>query len=576
MRALVDSFLVYLQSNNAKAGNRYQAAWLVEQANDFQTAMSYAIENISTILGSSAHSENIAAFVKSIHQKCAPEAYRIAINAMNGDAIRSERTGIFRTAESFSMKTAPLLDMSNAKDKLYLRTGKMPRLLDGRLQLMGHNPALLSQREKESLMQGQSAWLESNSVVQISAYILTHYDSVTCYYFLSAYYRENFVQLHRPFTEKDRVFSGYIENEINTLGTTLGLSFDKSSRALSLEEKQALELVYMTYLSPENISSEFAQYASDLAFELNQLDTSNTEKMAEFCFRSFHKYILIHPYLDANYRTFGIFMNAILNHFGYGFIDFHNNEVKRCLDTHFGRNQPDSHTAIRILSTKLIKTKTISSGIFVDANAGKTLRNAAANGLDEELSRILISNSGEINAIDSTRNKGWTALHWAIFRNRSSCVQILLNFGARYDVQDKSEHMQTPIDICIFVNNHEINQLIVTYIQNKYVKTEDKNLEKVLRNIVNSRDLDLDAVKILVHIGLNIDSPSPSTGQTALHIAVIKKHASIIMFLLAHHADRDIPDKQGKRAIDYAENDVALLNIFSEHQSSINTRGVTA
>jgi Ankyrin repeats (3 copies) len=572
MRALVDSFLAYLQNNNVKVGNRYQAAWLVKQANDFQTAMSYATENISTILGSSARSENIADFIKNIHQKCAPEAYRIAINSMNGDAIRSELPGIFRTTESFSMKNVPLLDMSDAKDKLYLRTGKMPRLLDGRLQLMGHNPAMLSQQEKESFMQGQLAWLEANSVLQISAYILTHYDSITCYYFLRAYYRENFVQLHRALTEKDRVFSGYIENEINKLGTTLSLSFDKSSRALSLEEKQAMGLVYMTYLSPENISSEFAQYTADLAFELNQLDTSNTEKMAEFCFRSFHKYILIHPYLDANYRAFGIFMNSILNNFGYRFIDFHDNEVKRYLDTHFGKNQPDPHTAIRILITKLIKTKTISSSIFVDSNVGKALRNAAANGLDEELSRILAINSGEINSIDSTRNKGWTALHWAIFRNRSSSVRILLDFDARYNVQDKSERMQTPIDICIAVNNPEINQMIVTYIQNKYVKTEDKNLEKVLRNIANSRDLDLDAVKLLVHIGLNINSPSPSTGQTALHIAVIKKYTPIIMFLLAHHADSDTLDKQGKRAIDYAENDVALLNIFSEHQSSINNR----
>ena len=69
---------------------------------------------------------------------------------------------------------------------------------------------------------------------------------------------------------------------------------------------------------------------------------------------------------------------------------------------------------------------------------------------------------------------------------------------------------------------------------------------------------------------------APLLGQTALHIAVIKKHTSIIMCLLAHNADSDIPDKQGKRAIDYAANDVTLLNIFSEHQSSIHTRGLTA
>ena len=227
---------------------------------------------------------------------------------------------------------------------------------------------------------------------------------------------------------------------------------------------------------------------------------------------------------------------------------------------------------------KINATFSENSSTLSVSNVGKAMRNTAANGLDEELSRISANNQEMINAVDSTKNKGWTPLHWGVFKKRASCVQVLLNCGARYDIQDKSEKNQTAIDIFIVTNNPdnpEIAQMIVTHIQNKYVKTEDKNLEKVLRNVVNSRDLDLDAVKLLIHIGVNVNSASPSNGQTALHIAVLKKHTPIVILLLTHHADCDIQDKQGKRAIDYAENDESLLKIFSENKSINNQRSFT-
>ena len=46
MKTLVESFLVYLQNNNTKTGNKYQPAWLNEQAKDFQVALSYSLELI--------------------------------------------------------------------------------------------------------------------------------------------------------------------------------------------------------------------------------------------------------------------------------------------------------------------------------------------------------------------------------------------------------------------------------------------------------------------------------------------------------------------------------------------------
>ncbi|HVT62656.1 MAG TPA: ankyrin repeat domain-containing protein, partial [Legionellaceae bacterium] len=198
-----------------------------------------------------------------------------------------------------------------------------------------------------------------------------------------------------------------------------------------------------------------------------------------------------------------------------------------------------------------------------DVEIGKALRTAAANGLHDELTRLLVANPSMVNAVDS--KKGWTALHWAMLRKRASCVQILLDAGASYALQDSTEQRQTAIDMGISVNDTASNEVLIRHIQNKYVKAEDKNLEKVLRNAVNQGDLE--AVKLFIHIGTNINSTSPSTGQTALHFASNKKHAVIIRCLLEHGASTDIQDTQGKYAIDYVGDDETLLDIFRVQNS---------
>ena len=105
--------------------------------------------------------------------------------------------------------------------------------------------------------------------------------------------------------------------------------------------------------------------------------------------------------------------------------------------------------------------------------------------------------------------------------------------------------------------------MIVGYFQNKYIKSQPKSHEKILRTAANAGDLS--AVKLLIHIGTDIDACGPETGQTALHRATQQKHASVVALLLESGADVSIIDKSNQQAMDYVEGDESLLTIFTEH-----------
>ena len=558
---LTNGFLVYLQHNNAKLGNnRYQSAWLDSQANDFQKAMIYAEQRAPEVLNA-VSGESLADFIKTIHQHCAPEAYRIVINAVNGDAVKHERVGIFRTSESLAMKSVPLININHPQDKAFLSTGNMPRIIDGRLQLMGHNPQSMALKDKLAAIHNQPAWLEANSVVQISAYIHAHRGAASSYYFLCGYYREHFIKTTRTLTERDKAFANFMDNEISALGKTLRLKFNKASTEFTPEEAQANALVYANYLSPEKIPAEFAKYAVELANNIGVLDVNNPQKLAEFCFNHLQKHIRIHPFLDANYRTFGIFMNAVLAHASYEYINFHDSAIKTALNVHFGENEPNKAVAIQVLSAALkrMTSSVQSTPILSQIEPGKAIRTAAANGKAEELNSLLSNYPDKINAIDQTLNKGWTALHWAIYKDQSMSVGLLLKARAQYNISDKTPQKQTAIDIALSKNNPEVIRLLVEHIENQYAKSH----EKALRTAANAGDLS--AVKLLIHIGTDIDAFGPETGQTALHRATQQKHALVIALLIESGADINILDKSNKRAIDYAAGDDGLLTVFTEH-----------
>jgi ankyrin repeat protein len=566
---LVQGFLVYLQNHYAQLGaGRYDPSWITQQATDFQSAVLYSEQSAPALWSAAMNGEQFAEFLKNIHKHCAKTTYQIRQSITHGASLSAEHVGVFRTSESFSMKHVPLFDMHNAKDKAFLRAGKMPRFLDGRLQLMGHNPQLMSQRDKERAMHGQPVWLEANSVFQIATYIDTNHGKQAMYYFLCGYYRENFVTTTRVLTDKDRMFAQFMETEINTLAVHLGLVFNKTSRTLDSEETLAMDRVYITYVSPEKIQVQFAEYAHDIVQQMRQLDVNNILDMANFCIDAFQRYIRIHPFLDANYRTLTIFLNAFLSQAGYEYINFHDTDIKSALNTHFGRSGPDRNEILHILNAKLVKTSkeqlpVCGNSIFNYEDPGKAIRNATAHGRQEELLALLNTYPDMMNAIDQNPNKGWTALHWAVYKNQLPCIKSLLELDARYDIKDKTMQGWTAVDICLSKLEGRVNELFIDHLHQKYMKDSTLNLDKMLRTVSNIGDLD--AVKFLIAMGADINSFGPETGQTALHRASQKKNIAVVSLLVEHGADLSIVDKQGKRAIDYVtEDNHSLLAHFRE------------
>ena len=63
----------------------------------------------------------------------------------------------------------------------------------------------------------------------------------------------------------------------------------------------------------------------------------------------------------------------------------------------------------------------------------------------------------------------------------------------------------------------------------------------------------------------NIDAISPTNGQTALHVAIIKGKKENVALLLAANADFNIPDSTGKTAQDYDSES----NFIKEYYSSL-------
>lgn len=88
-------------------------------------------------------------------------------------------------------------------------------------------------------------------------------------------------------------------------------------------------------------------------------------------------------------------MNAILSSAGYGFINFHDIELKKALDTSFGESEPNKELAIQLLSNRLTSTNALlTTGIrlFRTEALSKELRTSAAEGKHSTIIKLLDGN----------------------------------------------------------------------------------------------------------------------------------------------------------------------------------------
>lgn len=198
--------------------------------------------------------------------------------------------------------------------------------------------------------------------------------------------------------------------------------------------------------------------------------------------------------------------------------------------------------------------------LYKSSDVSQVMRRAAGQNQTSHLAALLEEYPQFIDEIDQNPQQGWTALHWAVQKESYQCVIELLNRNARYDIIDKLKNSQTAVDLCLKRNSIKIIDTFTKHITKKYVKHNDHEIEKAFRRAASMGDLP--AIKLL-SISININSIGPESGKTALHIATEKKQFLIVEYLINSGACEDIIDKTGKKAIDYAYNDQALMNLFS-------------
>ncbi len=123
----------------------------------------------------------------------------------------------------------------------------------------------------------------------------------------------------------------------------------------------------------------------------------------------------------------------------------------------------------------------------------------------------LITQQTPIDVRDECR---WTPLMKAALNGHQEAVRQLIAAGAAIDLKDKGGYTAMMLAAS---NNH------------------------------------FEMVELLISAGANVDQTEDTSGWTALIWAAKQGHFETVKTLLAHGANPDLPDMQGKRAIDWAQ-----------------------
>ena len=133
----------------------------------------------------------------------------------------------------------------------------------------------------------------------------------------------------------------------------------------------------------------------------------------------------------------------------------------------------------------------------------------------EDVAQTLIANGSDIDWRDSW---GTTALHYATYKNSCAVIRVLVEHGA--DVNVSSERKGTPLHSAAAIADK--------------VDT-------------------LEAARLLLELGADVNAPRPRDRKTPLHAAVKSGNLPLVRLLVAHGADVHAQDVGGSTPIEWAE-----------------------
>jgi len=150
--------------------------------------------------------------------------------------------------------------------------------------------------------------------------------------------------------------------------------------------------------------------------------------------------------------------------------------------------------------------------------------------------------------INSQEDFGCTALHAAAYGGKKDIVEFLIDKGADVNAQAKDLFSRTPL-FCAAIHNHEnIADLLLA-------KGADVNAKHEIGFPLLYYaiwDQNMDAIKLLMRKGANVNGRDTGSGKTALHYAIWEGNKDIVELIIAGGADLNAQDKQGYTALHYA------------------------
>jgi len=169
--------------------------------------------------------------------------------------------------------------------------------------------------------------------------------------------------------------------------------------------------------------------------------------------------------------------------------------------------------------------------------------------IPDRVRKLLEKSKRSANERDSHGN---TPLHWAAQRYFSSDImRVLLEYRA--NINAKNSAGEIPLSLAVASDEFENVEFLIENGAN--VNTIDKYGENLFFSARNSNIL-----RLLIQRGLDINSRN-SRGRTPLHSSIGSvPDFEKFVFLIENGADPSVKDSQGKTPINYAEENITIIN----------------
>ncbi|KAK2034280.1 ankyrin, partial [Colletotrichum zoysiae] len=203
----------------------------------------------------------------------------------------------------------------------------------------------------------------------------------------------------------------------------------------------------------------------------------------------------------------------------------------------------------------------LKSGAHV---SGDSLRFAVRKSR-REMVEILLDGDTDVNSSDE---RGYTALHLAAELNLEAIAQILLEKGANVQKQDESG--RSPLCVASAKGNLSLADVLI--LGGADVNRADSGGHNALWRAVWSGHVMM--AKLLLVNGADIHC-AYAGGQTLLHIATQRRKHSVAGMLLAHGARVNQGDQNGRTPLHYAQYSVMFMKKLINNGADVNSRDDT-